>query len=605
MKIVDAKNRRKVIIISLGAVMFIYLCRLFYMQVIDDSYDIYAKQNALRILTEYPARGLIYDRNDSLLVYNEATYDLMCIFGQIKTFDTLELCNLLDLTYEDILVRLKKAKKQAYLPFIFEKQISKEDYGVLQEKLYKYAGFYVQSRTLRKYPNNTAAHTLGYIGEVSPERIEADNYYKMGDYIGISGLERYYEKTLRGTKGQRLVLVDVYNREHGSFKNGEMDVIPIPGQNMWISIDMTLQMYGEKLMQNKKGSIVAIEPSTGEILCLVTSPSYNPNLLVGRSRSSNYCNLLKDSINVPLFNRAIMAMYPPGSTFKLVNALIAEQEGFANPNTRFSCEHGYHYSGRVLGCHNHPSPLNLSGAVQHSCNAYFCKLFASMIDNRKKYHSTQEAYNTWQNYILKLGFGQKFGSDIPSELKGFIPTSEYFDKIYGKQGWRAQTIISMAIGQGEVSTTPLQMANLTAIIANKGFYYTPHFLKAINRKDSLSKEYSQPHDSGIDACYFDPVIKGMEDVVLAGTGRRATVPGIRVAGKTGTAENPHGANHSVFVSFAPVNSPKIALAVIVENSGAGGVWAASIAGLMIEYYLTRKITRPDVEEMILDANFIK
>jgi len=603
---VEVDFKGKIIVIGITAVMLVYLSRLFYMQVIDDSYEEYAKQNALRNITEFPARGLIYDRFENLLVYNEATYDLMCVFGQVKDFDTLEMCRILSLTYEDVLNRLAKAKSHAYfLPFIFEKQLSKEDYGVLQEKLYKYPGFFVQSRTLRTYPNNTAAHTLGYVGEVSPACIEADPYYKPGDYAGISGLERFYEEHLRGVKGQRLILVDVHNREQGSFRNGEMDVAPIPGKNIWTSIDMELQMYGEKLMQNKKGSIVAIDPRTGEILCMVTSPSYDPNLLVGRVRGNNYIKLMKDTINVPLFNRAIMARYPPGSTFKLANALIAQQEGVANAQTAYFCEGGYRYAGRVLGCHVHPTPLNLAGSVQHSCNAYYCKLFASLIDNRKKYKDINEAYTVWRNHILALGFGDKFGSDIPSELRGFIPVVEYFNKIYGAKGWSAQTIISMAIGQGEVLATPLQMANMTAIIANRGFFYTPHLVRAIGHKDSLNLKYKEKRFSGIDEAYFAPVIKGMEDVVVAGTGQRAAVPGIRVAGKTGTAENPHGANHSVFVCFAPVENPQIALSVLVENSGAGGVWAAPIAGLMVEYYLKRKISKPDVEKTIMEAKFIK
>lgn len=598
-------SRQNVIILIFLIVGFLYTIRLFYIQVIDDSWEISSNKNALRNKIQYPSRGLIYDRTGKLMVYNEATYDLMVVPNQITHLDTLELANLLDLTVEDVRNRLIKARSYSlFASSIFEKQITKETYGFIEEKLYKFPGFYVQPRTLRYYPLPIAAHTLGYIGEVNDKILSKNPYYSIGDYIGISGIEKSYEEVLRGRKGVRVMMVDVHNREKGSFRNGEFDTIPIPGQSIWSTIDMKLQEYGEKLMLNKKGSIVAIEPSTGEILCIVSSPSYDPNLMVGHARSKNYLKLLKDSINKPLFNRALMALYPPGSTFKIANALIGLQEGVLTPETRFSCEAGFIYGNLKVGCHHHASPLNLQQSIQHSCNAYYCKAFRAIIDNRKKYKNTRDAYNKWRNYLIKMGFGTTFDTDLPYELKGFIPTAEYYDRYHGKNRWKSLSIISLGIGQGELGITPLQLANFTAMIANRGFFYKPHIVRAIGKQDSLTKKYSQPNYVGINPEYFIPVIQGMENVVLAGTATKARISDITTAGKTGTAQNPHGKDHALFIGFAPIEKPQIAIAVVVENAGFGGVWAAPIASLMIEYYFNRKITRLDMENSLKTLNLI-
>ncbi len=597
--------RQNIIILMFLIVGILFTIRLFYIQIIDDSWEISSNKNALRNKIQYPSRGLIYDRYGKLMVYNEATYDLMVAPNQITQLDTIELANLLDLTVEDVRNRLIKARTYSlFASSIFEKQITKETYGFIEEKLYKFPGFYVQPRTLRYYPLPIAAHTMGYIGEVNDKILSENPYYSIGDYIGISGIEKSYEEVLRGRKGVKVMMVDVHNREKGSFRNGEFDTVAIPGRNIWSSIDMKLQEYGEKLMQNKKGSIVAIEPSTGEILCIVSSPSYDPNLMVGHTRSKNYMNLIKDSINKPLFNRALMALYPPGSTFKIANALIGLQEGVLTPDTKFTCEGGFVFGNLKVGCHHHASPLNLVQSIQYSCNAYYCKAFRAIIDNRKKYKNTREAYNKWRSYLVKMGFGTTFDTDLPYELKGFIPTAEYYDRYHGKNRWKSLSIISLGIGQGELGTTPLQLANFTAMIANRGYYHKPHIVKAIGRQDSINTKYSRKNYVGINPEYFIPVIQGMENVVLSGTATKARITDITTAGKTGTAQNPHGKDHALFIGFAPIDKPQIAIAVVVENAGFGGVWAAPIASLMIEYYFNRKIIRVDMENSLKTLNLI-
>ncbi|MEG2071426.1 MAG: penicillin-binding transpeptidase domain-containing protein, partial [Bacteroidales bacterium] len=418
----------------------------------------------------------------------------------------------------------------------------------------------------------------------------------MGDYVGISGIEKAYEQELRGVKGKRVVLVDVYNREKGSYNNGEEDVRPVSGTSLWSTLDLTLQRYGEMLMSNKRGSIVAIEPATGEILCIVSSPSYDPNLLVGKARSKNYVMLMHDSIRKPLFNRALMAMYPPGSTFKLANGLIAQEEGVLAASSVYYCPGGYRVGSHTIGCH-HSGPANLASAVQFSCNFYFCKAFYSIISNKQKYPTIQEGYQAWRNHIMALGFGQKFDTDLPYELKGIIPTPEYFDKKYNNR-WNGNSVVSIGIGQGEVGTTPLQMANLLAIIANRGYYVKPHVIKAIGSKNNPNTRFNEKIDAQISPQYFEAVIQGMEMAVLAGTARAAQISGIKVAGKTGTAQNPHGKDHSVFALIAPIENPKIVVFCLVENAGWGGTVAAPIASLIAELYLTGKISRPNVEENI-------
>lgn len=595
---------RKWIILSLVVfVFFVYFIRLLFLQVIDDQWDIRAKGNALRYVCDYPPRGLIYDRNGELLVSNAITYDLMMIPRKVKLSDALihELCSILDLTPEEFMLRFDKAK--AYSPYvasIFDRQISDETHGYIEERLHRLQGFYLQPRTLRKYLSTSAAHSLGYIGEVNYNEMKKDAYYKMGDYIGKVGIEKSYEEELRGVKGCQILLVDNLNREKGSFRNCIYDTAAIPGKSLWSSLNKELQEYGEMLMQGKRGSIVAIEPSTGEILCLITSPSYNPALLVGRERGKNYEKLQNDSINKPLFNRALMAQYPPGSTFKLVNALVGLEEGAINRNTLFSCHMGFAYGNRVLGCHAHASPVDLVFSIQTSCNAYYCRTLKAIMEN-KKYKNTKEAYDAWQKKVISFGFGKKFDSDLPYELKGFIPESSYYDHFYGEGRWKATTIISIAIGQGEIVTTPMQLANLVAVIANKGYYYPPHLVKAIGHQDSINTRFTTKQYVDIKQAYFLPIIEGMEKAATAGTVRSASVPGIRIGGKTGTAQNPHGKDHSILVCYAPIDNPKIAISVIVENAGFGATWAGPIAGLMIEKYLNDTVARKDLEKRIMDA----
>lgn len=580
---------------------FIFLSRLLVLQVFDDTYKLSAENNVLRHITEYPARGLVYDRKGKLLVYNEAYYDLLVIPKQVKNFDTLDFCKTMGITVEDFKQRMEKIIAYSkFKPSVFEKQLSSEFYAALQEKMHRYNGFFTQTRTLRKYPSRVAAHLLGYVGEVDDKITKDNQYYKPGDYIGVSGIEKHYEEFLRGKKGDKVVMVDVYNRPKGSFKNGQYDTQPVSGKDLVSTIDGDLQAYAEKLLQNKIGSVVAIEPSTGEILVLATSPSYDPNLLVGRMRSENYALLAKD-ITKPLFNRALMAQYPPGSTFKLVNALIAQQEKILFPHTAYGCSKGYHAGKIRVGCHPHPSPLNLLQSVQHSCNAYYCNVFKNILDSKK---SVRQGYDVWRNHVLSFGFGKKFDTDLPSELRGLIPTGDYYDKIYGKNRWKSLTVISLSIGQGELGTTPLQLANLMCAIANRGFYYPPHLVKKIDDMPIDDKKLLTKNYTTINPEYFDIIIDGMEQVVEAGTAARSKLKDIPFCGKTGTAQNPHGKDHSVFVAFAPKENPRIAIAVFVENSGFGGTYAAPIASLLIEKYLTDTITRPAFEKSILDANLM-
>ncbi len=606
MKATTFSNRKSTFVTLFVFIGVVFLIRLFYLQIIDDSSVLYANRNALRYIVQHPARGIIYDRNGKLMTYNEATYDLMVVPNQVVHLDTADLCSVLGLTIEEVRKRLEKATQYSrFSSSIFEKQISNQVYGNLEEKLYKFQGFYVQSRTLRKYPTPAAAHTLGYIGEVNENMIKKNPYYKPGDYIGVSGVEKSYEDVLRGKKGVRVTMVDVHNREKGSFRDGMYDTIAQAGVSLWSSIDLDLQAYGEKLMKGKKGSVVAIEPTTGEILAIVSSPSYDPNLLVGRSRAENYMKLLRDSINNPLFNRALMAMYPPGSTFKIVNALIGEQEGVLKPSTQYSCEKGFHAGSLTVKCHPHPSPLNLAQSVQNSCNAYYCKAFKAIIDNPRKFKNSKEGYNHWREYVLKMGFGRKFNSDLPYELKGIVPTAEYYDKTRGKNAWRALSIISLSIGQGELGTTPLQLANLAAIIANRGYYFTPHIVRAIGNEKNKNLRFAVPNETGIDEKHFAPIVTGMRDAVLKGTATSAKQLDIAIAGKTGTAQNPHGQPHSLFICFAPIVNTKIAMCVIVENGGYGGEIAAPIASLMIEYYIKRKVSKPELEQKMININLIR
>jgi len=590
-------SRRQIVVGGIFVVFIIlYLIKLFTLQILESDYKFSADNNVLRYTTEYPARGLIFDRNGNLLVYNEALYDLMAIPKQLKEFDTLDLCNILGTTKESFVVDLEKAKIYSmYKPSIVFKQISSIKYAELQEKLYKFPGFYVQTRSTRKYPYSVAAHVLGYVGEVSPKIIETDDYYRSGDYTGISGIEKAYEKYLRGVKGLKIYLVDVHNRIKGSYKEGKYDSSAVVGKNIISTLDADLQEYGELLMQNKSGSIVAIEPSTGEILALVSSPSYDPNLFTASERGKNYKKLVNDSLK-PLFNRALMAYYPPGSTFKLVNALIGLQEGVITNESAFTCGGGFNIGSHIVKCH-HGGALDFYTSIAGSCNTYYCNVFARILNN-DVYPNVETAYTKWREYVLSFGLGQKLNSDLQYELAGIIYNSDYYNKYYGKGRWGAFTIISMAIGQGELGFTPFQIANMVSTIANRGYYIIPHTVKKIDGIPSIDSTYLEKHYVDIKKEYFEDVIQGMQMVVEGGTGSSAFLEGLTICGKTGTAQNPHGADHSIFVAFAPRENPKIAIAVYVENGGFGSTWAAPIASLMIEKYVNDTITRPWLEEQM-------
>ena len=606
-KIRDKYQGRKFIIYGFfAAVAIILIIRLIFLQLLDDEYAFMAENNALRNITLHPARGLVYDRNGKEIVYNEAVYDLMVVPNRAKNIDTPMMCQLLGIDKKGYISRMKKAKHYSrYKASIFEKQISKEKSAYLRERLYLFPGFYFVPRSVRKYPRPIAAHLLGYVGEVSPKILKDDEYYERGDYIGISGIEKTYEKVLRGKKGIEKLMVDNLNRVKGKFYDGKYDIPAVSGSNITLGIDIDLQEYGERLMRNKKGGIVAIEPSTGQILALISAPGYDPNLLVGRVRSENYAMLLHDTLK-PLLNRALISSYPPGSTFKLINALIGLQEGVLHRQTKYACHGGFHFGGLTVGCHNHKSPLDLPEAIQHSCNAYFCNVYKTIVEN-PRYHSAEAGFRRWRKYVTEMGFGHKFPIDLPYEKPGNIPKPEYYDKYYGKGHWNAITTISLAIGQGEILATPLQLANQAAFIANRGFYYIPHIIKEIEGKDSIDARFLKPHYVGIDKKYFDVVIEGMAGVTLeGGTARMAHIDSIELCGKTGTAQNPHGKNHSVFIAFAPRNNPKIAIAVFVENSGYGGSWAAPIAGLLVEKYIKGHIAtkRKYIEKRMLEGDLI-
>ncbi len=595
-------ERKYVIGAIYGIVGIIFLLRLFWMQVIDDSYKLSAENNSRRNVTQYPARGLILDRNGKLIVFNEAAYDLMVTPFQVQQFDTTELCNILEIPKSYLINTLDSARNYSrFKPSEVVKQMSAVTYARLQEKLYKFPGFYVQSRTLRKYNYKIASHVLGYVGEVDQKIIEKNPYYKPRDYIGTTGLERTYEEDLRGRKGVNILLVDVHNRVVGSYLNGKYDTTAVVGNDLTTSLDADLQQYAEYLMQKMHGSVVAIEPSTGEILVMASLPTYDPSLLVGRVRRKNIGTLLRDTIHKPMFDRAVMASYPPGSTFKLINGMIGLQEGTLKPEYTYGCARGYHYGNKVLGCHAHASPLNLYGGIQNSCNAYFCNVFRNILDN-KDYPSLADAYNMWRYHVMSFGFGKKLGTDLPNELNGYIPDVAYYDRYHGKGRWKSLTVISLSIGQGELGITPLQMANMAATIANRGYYYTPHLVKGVKGKESIDPRFKEKHFTDIDTAYFTPIIEGMSMAVKAGTATVARMSDIEVCAKTGTAQNPHGEDHSIFIAFAPRNNPKIAISVYVENGGFGATWAGPVASLLIEKYLKDTVSRPYLEQHLLNFN---
>ena len=604
-------NDRRYIIIGIVLMLgIIYAIRLFYLQVIDDSLKLDARNQAFRNVTQYPPRGYIFDRKGKILVFNDIAYDLMVTPKQVTEIDTFAFCRILGIDKASFMRRMKKACDKPNSPrkaSIFEKQISPETYAAFQELMYKFKGFYVQSRSLRKYPFQTAAHLLGYVGEVDKTVTDVNPYYKEGDYIGISGIEKAYEEDLRGKKGLKIMMVDVHNHDKGSFMNGMYDTLSIPGKGLNCTLDRDLQLYGEALMQNKIGSVVAIEPSTGEILALVTSPTYDPNLLVGRARSKNYAKLALDTVGVPLFNRALMATYPPGSTFKLIDALIAMNDKVLTPQTRYPCAGGYPPLGGKPKCHRHSSPLDLYESISHSCNSYYSYVFKSIIENHR-FGSTEEGFESWRNYALSFGVGRKLNTDLPNELRGSLPTVKYYNKVFGKGSWKASTVISLGIGQAELGITPLQNANVVAIIANRGYYYIPHIIKGIDNNYNVAKLDRfkvKQFPLVTDTMVYWHVINGMAGTIENGTAAAVKIKDITMCAKTGTAQNPHGKDHSVFVAFAPREHPKIAIAVLVENAGFGAEWAAPIASLMVEKYLKGFITRPEMEKKMLEGNLLK
>ena len=590
-------NRRYYVTGAALLIGLIFILRLFFLQVIDSDYKNFADSNAFLKKTIFPSRGLFYDRYGKLLVYNQPTYDIMVVLRELQTIDTLDFCNTLGISKQDFIDKITRIKDRrlnpnysSYTPQVFMTQLTQQEYGALQEKLYRFSGFFIQNRILREYIFQSAAHLFGSMAEVTRKDLDKDDYYSTGDYTGRSGIEKYYENQIRGEKGYEILLRDAYGRIKGRYDNGKSDEAPVAGRNLTLTIDAELQKYGESLMQGKLGSIVAIEPATGEILAMISAPSYNPSELNGRQRGKNY-GRLEQSPDKPLFDRPLMAAYPPGSTFKTTQALLMQQEGIINPHTSFSCNRGFPYGSHKLGCHEHSSPLDLPHSIQNSCNAYYCYALRNMLENRQKYPTIQNAFDVWKGHMVDMGFGNKLGVDLPGEKRGLIPNSKFYNKIYGERGWRAVTIISIAIGQGEVLATPIQICNLAASIANKGYYVTPHVVRAI-QDTVIDRKYKIKNRTGIDKEYYDAVHEGMALAVTSGTATAALLPGVEICGKTGTAQNPHGEDHSIFMAFAPRQNPKIAIAVYVENAGFGARYAAPIASLMIEKYLKRQIA-PD------------
>lgn len=597
--------RKLLLFLTIVVVGIIFIARLFYLQVYNqNTYDLF-EDNAIRKVYDYPKRGYVYDRNGTLLVANQPSYDVMVIPREVKPLDTLEFCSLLKITKEDFKDIYNKAYRYSpRLPSVFVPQLSKEDYAVLQEKFRKFEGFYIQKRTLRDYQTTIGANVLGDIGEVNMSTIEKNPYYKMGDLIGKQGVEASYEDILRGVKGIKFIQKDRFNRDIGPYKNGIFDTLPQPGKDITITIDAKLQEYGELLMKHKRGGIIAIDPSSGEILTMVSGPSYNPNLLVGRDRSKNFTKLFRDSIAKPLYDRSLQAQYPPGSPFKVMNALIGLQEKVVTTEERFGCRLGYYLGGRRLtGCHSHSSPLNMNDGIAQSCNAYFVNVYRRIVD---KYLDPAIGLNIWSKHAKSFGLGGFLNNDLLVGRPGRIPDGDYYDRAYGKGRWRSTYIVSNAIGQGEVEATPIQLANMVAAIGNRGFYYTPHIIKKIEGQD-IDQKYTTPNYTTIDKENFDPIIHGMFDVYNKGTASTLRIPGIDICGKTGTAENFVRINgvktqltdHSIFVAFAPMENPKIAIAVFVENGYWGSRFAGRMASLMIEKYLKGHITRTDMENWIL------
>ena len=597
-------SRKYVLIAAVLFITVVFVLRLLWIQVIDDKWKASAANMAERKVTDYPARGFIYDRHGALMVANTPVYDLMVVPREMGAFDTAAFAALISVPLPELRERIKEARKYSmFKPSVIEKQIPAGQFSSISVHLHKYAGFYGQSRTLRTYPPRTAAHLLGYLSEVDARKVEQDPYYKPGDVIGIGGLEQYYEPQLRGRRGVRYVLVDVHNNIKGSFKEGRYDTLAVEGEDLYTGIDLKMQQLGEQLMRNKKGSIVALDPKTGEVLCLVSSPTYDPELLVGRVRNTNYGVLQRDPIK-PLFDRALQAQYPPGSIFKIVQSLIALDEGVITTGTGFAC------NKNLVGCHNHPNATSIEQAIQFSCNPYFYNVFNRIverdIDKKSRFRDAAIGLGEWERRVRTFGLGTKPNLDLPALKGGNIPGPAYYDRKYGKERWAFSTIYSAAIGQGEVLTVPIQMATLASIFANKGWYYDPHVVRAVGEPDSVQVKYKEKHVVDIAPHWFDNIQEGMRRVTeeVGGTARRARIEGITICGKTGTAENPHGEDHAVFVCFAPMENPRIAMAVYVENSGGGGRWAAPIASLLMEQYLTDTIKRPELVKEMTETDLI-
>ncbi|QTY26783.1 penicillin-binding protein 2 [Flavobacterium sp. CS20] len=587
----------------------IFLIRLLYLQVFSDSYTDISENLAIKVEYDYPQRGYIYDRNGVLLAGNQPAYDVMLVPRDLDAFDTVELAKLLSLDKKTLIKRIEKAKRYSYYaPSLITAQLTKSEYAYLQENMYKFEGFYIQKRSLRDYQLDLGANFLGYIQEVSNKDIREKPYYHSGDLIGRQGVEQYYEKKLRGVRGVKYIQKDRFNNDLGSFKNGQYDTLPQKGKDLTIAIDAKLQAYGKKLMKNKRGGIVAIEPQSGEILTLITEPTYEPSFLIGRKRSRNYTKLYYDTITKPLYNRALQAQYAPGSPFKVLTGLIALQEGAVDIKDSYTCYGGFQYArGKVLGCHHHPNPINMITGIAHSCNSYFSRIYLNTINN---FETPQQGIEVWHNHLKSFGLGQYLGYDLPIGRKGFIPDSSYYNRMYNypTYKWYATATISNAIGQGEVLATPIQLANMTATIANRGWYIKPHILKSIEGNAIKDTTYTKKHYTTIDKKHFEPIVEGMHQVYKYGTAKYLQIPGIEIGGKTGTAENKKVIDgkvvqlkdHSIFVAFAPVDNPKIAIAVFIEHGYWGSRYAGRIASLMIERYIKGKITRTDMETWLLE-----
>ncbi len=589
----NLEKRKYVLGGSVVVIVLIYLIRLFTLQIMSEDYKKYADSNAFLNKTQYPSRGVMYDRNGSLLVYNQPAYDVTMVMKEVENLDTLDFCRTLGITPDYYVRRIRELKDKrsnpGYSPYthqVFMTQLSAEECAVFQEKLFKFPGFYIQRRTIRQYSYNAAAHVLGDIAEVSKKDIEADEYYVRGDFIGKQGIERSYEKQLRGEKGVEVLLRDARGRIQGRYMDGALDKTPIPGKNLTLGIDIELQQLAERLLEGKIGSVVAIEPSTGEILCMASASTFDPRLMVGRQRGKNHLELARDSWK-PLLNRSIMGQFPPGSTFKTTQGLTFLEEGIITPSTPYPCYGGFVHSGLRVGCHAHPAPIPLVPAIATSCNSYFCWGLYHMIGARKKYGSVQKAMATWRDYMVSMGFGYPLGVDLPGEKRGMIPNDKYYDKNYNGS-WNGLTIISIAIGQGEVTATPLQIANLSATIANRGYFITPHVVQEVE-DEPLDTLYTTKRYTKVRKEHYETVVQGMRAAVTGGTCRAANIPGLDVCGKTGTAQN-RGKDHSVFMGFAPMDNPKIAVAVYVENGGWGATYGVPIGALIIEKYLNGKLS---------------